>query len=193
MVVAPLIKLPTHLRVTDEQFRQLAAVNPDVRLERTAEGELLAMPPTGSEGGNYNAELSAELVNWNRRTRLGKVFDSSTGFQLPNTAIRSPGAAWIAQHRWETLSATQRQGFAPLCPDFVLELASATDDLDMLRAKMREYSDNGCRLGWLIDPYTQQVEIYRPGQPVERLHAPATLSGEAVLPGFTLPLHLLWG
>ncbi len=192
MAVLPLVKIPAHLYVTDKQFLQLIKANPDLRLERTAEGELCVMPPTGSEGGSYNAEVSADVVVWNRATHLGKVFDSSTGFRLPNGAIRAPDTAWVAQPRWEVLTPAQRQGFAPLCPDFVLELASATDTIEELRAKMQEYLDNGCRLGWLIDPQTQQVEIYRPAQPVEVLHAPAMLVGEEVLPGFVLDLQRIF-
>jgi Uma2 family endonuclease len=192
MAISPLVKIPAHLHVTDEQFVQLAKANPDLRLERTAAGELLVIPPTGSEGGSYNAEVSAEIVLWNRRAGLGKVFDSSTGFRLPNGAIRAPDTAWVAQPRWDALTLAQRQGFAPLCPDFVLELASATDDIEDLRAKMQEYLDNGCRLGWLIDAKTRQVEIYRPGQPIEVLQAPVTLSGEEVLPGFVLDLYRLF-
>jgi Uma2 family endonuclease len=189
MVVSPLVKIPEHLQVTDEQFRQLAMANPELRLERTAEGKLIVMSPTGSEGGSFNAELRADIVLWNRQARLGKVFDSSTGFRLPNGAIRAPDTAWVAQQRWEVLTPEQRQGFAPLCPDFVLELVSETDDLDDLRAKMQEYLENGCRLGWLIDPISQRVEIYRPGQSVEILQAPARLSGDEILPGCVLDLR----
>jgi Uma2 family endonuclease len=192
MIVSPPLQIPSGWKVTDEQFWQLAKANPDLRLERTAERVLLVMPPTGSEGGSYNAEVSADLVVWNRHHRLGIVFDSSTGFRLPNGAIRAPDTAWVAQARWQALTSEQRQGFAPLCPDFILELASATDDMDDLRAKMQEYLENGCRLGWLIDRQTQQVEIYRPDQPVEILQAPATLSGEDVLPGFVLNLHSIF-
>ncbi len=191
MVASPPIKVPARLQVTDEQFLQLTKANPDLRMERTAEGELIVMPPTGSEGGSYNAELSADLVMWNRQARLGKVFDSSTGFTLPNGATRTPDAAWVAQSRWNALTPEQRKGFAPLCPDFVLELASETDNIADLRAKMQEYLDNGCRLGWLIDPKTQQVEIYRPTQPVEVLQSPERLSGENVLPGFELNFQTL--
>jgi Uma2 family endonuclease len=192
MIVSLPIKVPSSLKVTDEQFLQLAKANPDLRLERTAEGALIVMPPTGSEGGSYNAELSADFVMWNRQTRLGKVFDSSTGFKLPNGATRAPDTAWVAQPRWEALHPEQRKGFAPLCPDFVLELASETDDIEDLRAKMQEYLDNGSRLGWLIDPKTQQVEIYRPAQPAEVLLSPEKLSGEDVLPGFVLNLHTIF-
>lgn len=189
MIASPPVTIPPRLKVTDEQFLQFVAANPDLRLERTAEGELIVMAPTGSEGGNYNAELTSDFVIWNRQTRLGVVFDSSTGFRLPNGAIRSPDVAWVARNRWDALTPEQRQGFAPICPDFVLELASETDDIAVLRAKMQEYIDNGCCLGWLIDPKTRQVEIYRPGQQVEKLAAPKCLSGEAVLSGFVLDLQ----
>ncbi len=191
MVSTPSVNIPPSLKVTLEQFRQLVKANPDLRLERTAAGELIAMAPTGSEGGSYNAELSADFVMWNRQTRLGKVFDSSTGFTLPNGAIRGPDVAWVTQARWDALTAEQRKGFAPLCPDFVLELASETDHIGDLRDKMMEYLDNGSRLGWLIDPRTHQVEVYRPGQPVEVLSAPTRLSGEDILPGFSLELQAI--
>ncbi len=192
MAVQPEIKIPSTLKVTDGQFLELVKANPDLRMERTASGELQVMPPTGSEGGNYNAEIGADVVIWNRRTRLGKVFDSSTGFKLPNGATRAPDAAWVTQERWEALTPEQRQGFAPLCPDFVLELASATDDIADLRAKMREYIENGCRLGWLIDPRTETVEIYRPRRSPEVLRSPEMLSGEDVLPEFVLSFQTLF-
>ena len=192
MVNVPL-KIPNSLRVTDEQFLDWVKANPDLRMERSARGELIVMSPTGSEGGNYNAELTTDLVIWNRQTQLGKVFDSSTGFKLPNGATRAPDTAWVSQERWQTLTPEQRKGFAPLCPDFVLELASATDKLETLRAKLQEYLDNGCLLGWLIDSKTRQVEVYRPGQAVEVLQNPRTVSGEGVLPGFVLHLATIWG
>lgn len=183
-----LIQIPNTLHVTDDQFLELVKANPDLKMERTAEGELIAMSPTGSEGGNYNAELTTDFVIWNRRVKLGKVFDSSTGFELPNGATRAPDTAWVRQSRWEALTPEQRKSFAPLCPDFVLELASETDDIEILQAKMQEYLENGCDLGWLIDPRTRQVEIYRPNREVEVLQNPKSLSGEDVLPGFTLNL-----
>jgi Uma2 family endonuclease len=192
MAISSPIKIPSNMKVTDVQFRQLAKANPDLQMERTAEGALIVMPPTGSEGGNYNAELNADVVVWNRQTRLGKVFDSSTGFHLPNGAIRAPDIAWVAQQRWDKLTPEQRKGFAPLCPDFIVELASETDNIDDLRDKMQEYLDNGCRLGWLIDPRMQQVEIYRPNQPIEVLQSPDTLAGEDILPGFILNLRAIF-
>ena len=186
------VKVPPKLKVTNEQFMQLVQANPDLRMERTAQGELIVMAPTGSESGHYNAELTTDFTLWNRQTRLGKVFDSSTGFKLPNGATRAPDTAWVKQERWDALTPEERKGFAPLCPDFVLELASETDDLETLRAKMQEYIENGCQLGWLISPKTQQVEIYRPNQPVEVLQSPTTLSGESVIPGFILNLGTIF-
>ena len=188
MVSAPPIYLPPSFTVTHDQFWELAKSNPELRLERTATGELIIMPPTGSAGGNYNAELTIDIGTWNRRTQLGKVFDSSKGFQLPNGAIRAPDTAWITNERWTALTPEQRQGFAPICPDFVLELASQSDDLETLCQKMQEYIGNGCRLGWLIIPKTQQIQIYRGNGVVEALQSPRSLSGEDVLPGLVLDL-----
>jgi Uma2 family endonuclease len=192
MVNAPPVYLPRCFTVTDRQFQELAQSNPGLRMERTEQGELIVMPPTGSEGGIYNAEITTDITIWNRQTQLGKVFDSSTGFRLPNGATRSPDTAWITNERWNALTGEQRQQFAPICPDFVVELASISDDLDTLRQKMREYIENGCRLGWLVIPRTRQVEIYRRDGTVEQLQSPNTLSGESVLPGLTFDLALLF-
>jgi Uma2 family endonuclease len=180
------------LCVTHEQFVQLALANRDLQLERTATGELIVIPPTGSETGNRNLDIEGQLWLWNRQTKLGKAFNSSTGFHLPNGADRSPDAAWVRQERWDALTPEQRKGFAPLCPDFVLELRSESDNISPLRAKMREYQENGARLGWLIDRKNRKVEIYR-HQDVEVLDNPSTLSGEDVLPGFVLDLTEVWG
>ena len=185
------LQLPSEiaLRVTSEQFMALAAANPDLRLERTAAGHLTANPPTGSESGKRNAKIITQLGIWGEANeQLGEYFDSSTGFELPNGSNRSPDASWVRQDRWEALTAEQRKGFAPLCPDFVVELRSETDKLRDLRDKMQEYLDNGAKLGWLIDPQNKRVEVYRQGQGIEVLENPSTLSGEAVLPGFTLSL-----
>lgn len=176
------------LTLTDEQFAEICQNNRDLRFERTAKGELVIMAPTGGETGRRNVELAAEFVLWNRRTRMGVVFDSSTGFKLPNGSTRSPDVAWVAMERWNALTPEQQRRFVPLCPDFALELKSPSDDLADLQAKMQEYLDNGLNLGWLIDPEQQRVEIYRPGQSVETLTNPTTLSGDALLPGFVLDL-----
>ncbi len=193
------LQLPPVLKLTDEQFAQLAAANQDLQLELTAKGELIIMPPTGGETGNRNFEVYIDLGIWNRQTRLGKAFDSSTGFRLPKGGTRSPDASWVRIERWNALTQEQRKKFLPLCPDFAVELVSETDseavaslrasEVEETRSKMQDYVDNGLRLGWLINPRTRQVEIYRPNQAVEVLQSPATLSGEDVLPGFLLDLQ----
>ncbi len=174
--------------LTDEAFYQLCRANPDVKFERSAQGELVIMSPTGGESGRRNADITIDLGLWNRQTQLGYTFDSSTCFKLPNGAERSPDAAWVERSRWESLSPEQREKFPPIAPDFVIELRSASDSLPPLQAKMQEYQANGVRLGWLINPQDQQVEIYRQSSPGQVLKAPQQLSGESVLPGFTLNL-----
>ncbi|BAY24855.1 hypothetical protein NIES2100_46530 [Calothrix sp. NIES-2100] len=183
------LQLPPNLKFTDEEFAQIVAVNKELRLELTAEGELIIMAPTGGETGNRNFELYLDLGVWNRQNKLGKAFDSSTGFKLPNGATRSPDASWVKIERWDTLTLEQRKKFLPLCPDFAIELRSESDDLEEIRAKMREYITNGLRLGWLINPQDKQVEIYRPHQAPEILQSPTSLSGEDVLPGFVVNLQ----
>jgi Uma2 family endonuclease len=188
------LELPTTtvLFVTPQQFEELAAANPDLQLERTSLGELIVSPPTGGESGNRNSSLTGKLDLWDETHEdLGLVFDSSTGFILPNGARRSPDASWVRRERWEALTPEQRRGFVPLCPDFVVELRSPTDSLSKLQEKMVEYRENGARLGWLIDPQNKRVEIYRPGQP-EVLEHPMELSGEDVLAGFVLDLSTIW-
>ncbi|KKD37771.1 MAG: Uma2 family endonuclease [Limnoraphis robusta] len=190
------IELPRTLTlyVTQEQFTALTAANPDLRLERTAQGELIVNPPTGWETGECNSNLSGELYLWWRNSgEPGKVFDSSTGFILPNGATRSPDASWVSRERWEALTTEQKGTFANICPDFVVELRSSSDSLKSLQAKMKEYLDNGAKLSWLIDPQKKRVEIYRPELAVEVLENPAELSGEAVLTAFVLNLPRVWG
>lgn len=190
------VSLPTPLKLdidlTDEQFFQLCQNNHDLRFERTATGEVIIMPPTGSETGDRNADLTYQLRAWSRQNRIGKSFDSSTGFKLPNAAERSPDASWVKMERWNALTQAEKERFAPLCPDFVVELMSQCDSTEKTRTKMREYMDNGARLGWLINRQQQQVEIYRPNREVEILPSPQTLSGEDVLPGFVLDLAEIW-
>lgn len=183
------LKFEPILHLTDEQFFQFCQINRDAQLERTAQGEVIVMAPTGGETGDRNAEVTFQLRGWSKGSGLGKTFDADTGFQLPNGATRSPDASWLSLERWEALTPDQRQKFPPLCPEFVVELRSPSDSLPVLQAKMQEYLDNGARLGWLIDPQNRRVEIYRPGQAIEIVEAPATLSGEDVLPGFLLDLE----
>lgn len=189
-----MVNIPTTitLKISHEQFLDLALANRDLQLERNATGELIIMPPTGSYTGKRNFDIAGQLWFWNRQTKLGEAFDSSTGFHLPNGSDRSPDAAWVKQEKWDTLSLEQKETFAPICPDFVLELRSKTDSLEKLQSKMREYIENGASLGWLIDQKNQRVEIYRPGKDVEILEHPTSLSGEDVLPGFVLDLTEVW-
>jgi Uma2 family endonuclease len=190
------LELPRSLKlyVTPEQFEALAASNRELRLERTAQGELIVNPPTGWETGKRNSSISGELYLWWRNAgEPGEVFDSSTGFYLPNGANRSPDACWISQDRWDGLTEEQKGTFANICPDFVVELRSSSDTLKSLQEKMQEYMDNGARLGWLINPKNRTVEVYRVGVEVEVLSNPNELSGEEVLPGFVLNLGRVWG
>jgi Uma2 family endonuclease len=177
-----------HLHVSPEDFWRLCVANPDLRLEREATGELIVMPPAGMDTGSRNADITGQLWYWNRQTKLGILFDSSVGFTLPNSAVRGPDATWMTAERWAALPVDERRRFAEICPDFVVELASPSDDRSKLGKKMEEYIAQGVRLGWLIDPDRRTVDIYRPGRPVERLVKLATLSGEDVLPGFVLEL-----
>jgi Uma2 family endonuclease len=186
------LDLSSIVTLTRTEFHKLCAANPDMKLERSASGELIVMSPTGGETGNHNSELTAEVVVWNKQTQLGKTFDSSTGFALPQGGDRSPDVAWIPLAKWEALTPEERRGFLPLCPDFVIELLSPSDSWSQGQKKMEEYRENGCRLGWLLDPQTKRVGIYRPGQPVQILETPDTLSGEDVLPGLVLDAQFLW-
>jgi Uma2 family endonuclease len=178
--------------LTDEQYFQLCINNRDLRFERNANGDLIIMPPTGGTTGNCNAGLIAQLWFWNELNKLGMVFDSSTGFKLPNGADRSPDVAWILLNKWNALTSEQQQKFLPLCPDFVIELRFPSDSLKRLREKMLEYKENGTRLGWLIDRTSKKVEIYRQERDVEILDSPMTLSGENILPDFVLNLETIW-
>jgi Uma2 family endonuclease len=180
------------VKFTAEQFEQLCVANPDRSLELTAQGELIVMPPVGGESGSYESEIDIDLGIWNRTTRLGKTFSSSTLFVLPDGSRKSPDVAWVELSRWEALTREERKKFLLLAPDFVIELRSETDRLPPLQSKMLEYRANGVRLGWPIDPQQQQVEIYRVGQEVEVLRSPTSLSGENVLPGFVLELTKIW-
>ena len=180
------------IKLTDEQFFQLCQDNRDLRFERNANGELIIMPPTGGETGNRNGKLTQQLFNWTDVDGTGIAFDSSTGFKLPNSADRSPDAAWIPLERWNALNNEQQKKFLPLCPDFVVELLSPSDSLSATQRKMQEYMDNGTRLGWLLVRASRRVEIYRQGQEVEVLESPVSLSEEDILPGFVLNLEPIW-
>lgn len=180
------------IQMTEGQFFDFCQQNDDWQIERTAEGEIEIMPPTGGLSGRRNIILAHLFVEWEKQDRTGICFDSSTGFSLPNGAERSPDISWVANDRWAKLTETEQEQFVPLCPDFVLELRSPTDNLSRLQQKMEEYIENGARLGWLIDPKNKRVFVYQPDQSVQTLENPSTLSGEPVLRGFTLDLAQIW-
>jgi Uma2 family endonuclease len=184
------VKIQLHpvITMTDEQFFTLCQLNQDVQIERNATGELVLMSPTGSQSDRLNFEIIVQLGIWTKQDGTGVGFGSSGGFTLPNGAVRSPDAAWINKTRWEQIDLELRKKFAPICPDFIVELRSETDNLQVLQQKMTEYIENGTKLSWLIDPQQQKVYIYRPNSPVEELVKPSILSGEDVLSGFVLEL-----
>ena len=192
------IHVPPHLSVnvkgviTPEQFEELCRANRDLRLELTSTGELIVMPPTGSRTGIRNAHLTYQLLAWAEKDRSGVTFDSSSGFTLPNSAKRSPDAAWIKRERWDALTEDEQEGFAPLCPDFVVEMRSRSDNLPRLQNKMREYISNGALMAWLIDPVKRRVYIYKPDQGVNVLENPDVVSDASLLPGFELSMPQLW-
>lgn len=187
---------PLHLRPaldwSDEQFFAFCRQNDDLRIEQTAQGDMIIMPPTGGETGSRNNEISRLLGNWAVQDGTGVAFDSCTGFVLPNDAKRSPDAAWVLRTRLAALTPEQKRKFLPLCPDFVVELRSPSDSLTPIQEKMQEYLDNGARLGWLIDTQERRVHVYRAEGRITVLEQPAFLSADPELPGFTLDLARVW-
>jgi Uma2 family endonuclease len=186
------VNFPTSAEMTTAEFYAFCQANQDLRIERSATGEVIVMPPAFSDTGNRNLKIAQQLANWADADGTGEAFDSSAGFTLPNGATRSPDAAWVRLERWTALTELEQASFAPLCPDFVVELRSASDTLSRLEAKMEEYLTNGASLGWLIDRKTRQVHIYRPNQAPEVLENPDTVSGDPQLPGFVLQMARIW-
>ena len=180
------------IEMTSEQFARFCALNRDLRIERTSEGHVMIMMPTGGGTGKLNAYLNAHLFIWTSQDGTGDAFDSSTGFDLPNGATRAPDASWVRKERLAALTSEEKKGFLPLCPDFVVELRSATDRLPYAQGKMAEYLATGARLGWLLDPLEKQLHVYAAETDVRVLDEPADVSGEPVLPGFTLDLRPFW-
>jgi Uma2 family endonuclease len=191
-MMSPLTVKLDSLQLSDNQFYELCQNNRDLCFERNCQGDLIIMSPTGGETGERNSEINYQLRSWNKRYQLGKVFDSSTGFKLPKGANRSPDSAWILLEKWNHFTLEESQGFVPLCPDFVLELRSKSDNLKSLQDKMQEYLENGSQLGWLINRQDKKVEIYCQGQAVEILENLTNLSGENILPNFILDLIPVW-
>ncbi|MDX2067585.1 MAG: Uma2 family endonuclease [Haliscomenobacter sp.] len=197
-VVANVFKVKFHLEkplrmdakdMSSEEFFAFCQLNDDLRIERAADGQMIIMAPTGSETGNRNSEINAEIVFWNRIHKLGVTFDSSTGFTLPNGAERAPDTAWIRKERWDALGIQEKKKFAPIAPDFVLELRSENQSLSELREKMDEYMDCGCRLGWLIDPQNRRTYVYNENGEIQTVSFEEKLSGGEVMPG----LEVVWG
>jgi len=186
------LDLGTSLGLGDEALFELCRRNPELRIERSSEGDLEVMTPTGGLSSHRNAEILFALMEWAHRDGRGLVFDSSGGFVLPNGAMRSPDAAWVLRSRLDALSPEVKQRFLPLAPDFVVELRSPSDPLEKLQAKMEEYAAQGVRLGWLIDADERRVHLYRGDEAPEVLDDPERLSGEPVLPGFELDLRPVW-
>jgi Uma2 family endonuclease len=182
----------TSLRLTAEQFEQVCRDNPDLRLELTSTGGLIAMPPAGSKTGKRNFNLSGQFMVWVEKDGTGIGFDSSTGFTLPNGAILSPDVSWVRREKWDALTEDEQEGFARLCPDFVIELRSRWNTLKAQQEKMQEYLGNGTQLAWFIDPRNRRVYVYRAGEEVEVLEDPATVSAGPILKGFVLQLTELW-
>ncbi|MEH2158592.1 Uma2 family endonuclease [Nostoc sp.] len=186
------VNFPSLVQMTNEQFYEFCQANGDLRIERTANGEVIIMPPAFSDTGNRNFNIAAQLGNWTEQDGTGIGFDSSTGFTLPNGAMRSPDASWIELERWNALTDAQKASFAPICPSFVIELRSSSDRLIKLQDKMQEYIDNGALLGWLIDRQNRKVYIYRPNRELEILENPEAVSGNPELPGFILRMGKIW-
>ena len=196
LVQSPSVPLTIHFpwitSMTVQEFYEFCLANQDLRIERNANGEVIIMPPAFSDTGNRNVKISQQLANWSDQDGTGESFDSSAGFTLPNGAMRSPDAAWIRLERWNALSDEQKASFAPICPDFVIELRSSSDHLNDLQEKLQEYLMNGILLAWLIDRKNRQVYIYRPNQDVEILDNPETVKGDPELPGFILQMAKIW-
>ena len=180
------------IEMTDEQFARFCALNRDLRIERTSEGYVMIMMPTMGSTSPWNSRLNAKLFAWAERDGTGVAFESNAGFHLPNGATRSPDASWVRKERLAALTSDQQKSFLPLCPDFVVELRSSTDRLPYVQDKMEEYLATGTRFGWLLDPLEKKLHVYAPGADVQVLDEPDAVSGDPVLPGFTLDLRPFW-
>jgi Uma2 family endonuclease len=188
----PVILKVTNVGLSQEQFFRLCRDNRELRMELSAQKELIVMTLPGGRTSRRNVIITTELTNWAKKDGTGLTFDSACLFILPNGANRGPDAAWVRKDRWDALTAAEQEEGVPLCPDFVVELISPSDRLTVIRKKMDEYIANGARLGWLIDPYEKQIHVYRPGKPVDILDNPPAVSGDPILPGFTLHLEEIW-
>lgn len=178
--------------MSDEQFYEFCRTNQNLRIERLATGEVIVMPPAFSDTGNRNAKILYQVMAWAEKDGTGETFDSSTGFTLPNGSTKSPDVSWIRLERWEQLSDDQKASFAPICPDFVVELRSSSDSLQRLQEKMVEYLENGVQLGLLVDRKNQTVHLYRPRRSPEILENPDIVNCAPELAGFALKMTRIW-
>ncbi|NJM75175.1 MAG: Uma2 family endonuclease [Acaryochloridaceae cyanobacterium RU_4_10] len=186
------VNFPLVQQMTTAEFYEFCLANRDLRIERTASGEVIIMSPAFADTGNRNMKIAHQVANWAEQDGTGEAFDSSAGFTLPNGATRSPDASWIRSERWNALTEEQKASFAPICPDFVIELRSASDRLSTLQDKMQEYIDNGALLGFLIDRKSRTVHIYHPDQTPQILENPEVIEGSPELPGFVLKMAKIW-
>lgn len=186
------IRMRPPMELSDDQLLEFCALNGDLRIERTAEGDLLIMPPAGAESGRQEIAVASQLYTWALRDGTGVAFGPTAGFVLPDRAMRAPDASWVRRERLVAFTTEQKKKFLPVCPDVVIEVRSTSDSRRVLEGKMREYVNNGARLGWLIDPAARRVDVYRPGRAIETLEGPESLSGDPELPGFTLDLRPVW-
>ncbi len=189
-------ELPVRLRfehpLSDEELLRFCAANDGLRVERDKNGELIVMTPTGTEGGGVELDVAAELRDWARQDGRGRAFGPNAGVRVPDGSVRVAAASWISWPRWNALSDKERQGFAPICPEFVIEVRSLTDRIHELREKMSMWLANGAELAWLIDPEHKAVEVYRPGRPPELLEGASAVYGEGPVGGFVLELRRIW-
>ena len=191
------VELPVRIRpehpMTDEELMRFCAANDPLRVERDANGELIVMSPSGSEGGGIETDVATELNIWARQDGRGKVFGSNAGFRLPDGSVRAADAHWVSWERWNALTEADRKSFAPICPEFVIEVRSESDRLAELQAKMRMWIANGAEVAWLIDPSRKTVEVYRPGREAEVLEGGSAVEGDGPVEGFVLELGRVWG
>ncbi len=178
--------------MSDEELLSFCAVNDFMRVEREANGEILVMTPANSKTSKINIRISRLLDEWAEADGRGFAFDSSGGFTLPDTSMRNPDGAWVERSRWDALTDSQQSSFAPICPDFVIELRSPSDRLALVEAKMEMWIANGAQVAWLIDPQRKVVEIYRSGDSPEVLHEPSSVRGTGPVAGFELVMARVW-
>jgi Uma2 family endonuclease len=190
--IEPPIRFRPDTPMSDADFLRFCAANEPMRFERGADGEIIVMSPTGTEGSGYETDVTIELALWARADGRGRAFGSNAGFKLPDTSVRAADAAWVTWQRWNSVSREEREGFAPICPEFVIEVRSRTDRLAPLQEKMEQWITNGAEVAWLIDPIEKAVTVYRPGVEPEFHAHPTSVQGTGPIAGFELVLSKIW-